>query len=104
MRKLTGFGGHIDAQMDIVVDHTIVVVPENEQRWLVALDHPAGEPQRRSRLEILIRWSENFCLGLCWTISKETISVINYSTFAFDFNSPTTSSCTNIDVGGCVDT
>lgn len=62
---LTGLGGYVHTPVDIVVDHPVVVVPEDVQRGLVALDDPAREPQRRTRLQILLRGAKNLRFRFC---------------------------------------
>lgn len=62
---LTGFGGNVDAPVEVIVDHAVVVVPENECRGFRALHHPAYQFQRRIRCQILHLWSNYFCPGLC---------------------------------------
>lgn len=51
--------------MRVVVDHSIIVIPENVQRILDILDNPACQSQHWARLQILLGGSTNFGPGFC---------------------------------------
>lgn len=56
---LTQLDGDVDAEVRVVIYHARVVIPEEEDRTLDVLQHPARQPQRRSRLQILLRRARN---------------------------------------------
>lgn len=58
---------HVYPPIDVVVNHAVVVVPENVQGQLCALDYAALQLQARSWLEVFLRRARYFSLGFCKT-------------------------------------
>ncbi len=62
-----------DAGRSLVVDHTLVLVPEDEVRGHAALSQVARQLQRTPALDVLLRAAVDFSVRLCiyLTISVE---------------------------------
>jgi hypothetical protein len=58
-------GCYVDAAIGVVVDHSIVVVPEHKQRRLRALLQHARQLQGASHLQILLRGAHDFRFCFC---------------------------------------
>lgn len=59
------FSGHVDAPIHVVVDHPVVVVPEDVHRRLCTLQNAALQLQPGTGLQVLLGWPGYLSFSLC---------------------------------------